>query len=63
MGDLGPGPGAGAGDRADQRVVRGICSQGLSRVECGVCLERCPFDVEIIAEMREAAVVLEVDAA
>jgi predicted aldo/keto reductase-like oxidoreductase len=24
-------------------------------VECGVCVERCPFDVEIIAKMREAA--------
>jgi predicted aldo/keto reductase-like oxidoreductase len=24
-------------------------------VECGVCLERCPFDVEIIARMRADA--------
>jgi predicted aldo/keto reductase-like oxidoreductase len=28
-------------------------------VECGVCMERCPFDVEIIAKMREAAAVFE----
>jgi predicted aldo/keto reductase-like oxidoreductase len=28
-------------------------------VECGVCMERCPFDVEIIAKMHEAAVVFE----
>jgi predicted aldo/keto reductase-like oxidoreductase len=27
--------------------------------ECGVCEERCPFDVEIIAKMREAAAVFE----
>jgi predicted aldo/keto reductase-like oxidoreductase len=32
-------------------------------VECGVCLERCPFDVEIIAKMREAAMLLEERAA
>ena len=32
-------------------------------VECGVCLERCPFDVEIIAKMREAAEVFEEQAA
>jgi len=32
-------------------------------VECGVCLERCPFDVEIIAKMREAAARFEGQAA
>jgi predicted aldo/keto reductase-like oxidoreductase len=32
-------------------------------VECGVCVERCPFDVEIIAKMREAVAVFEVEAA
>jgi predicted aldo/keto reductase-like oxidoreductase len=32
-------------------------------VECGVCLERCPFDVEIIDKMREAAVLFEAQAA
>ena len=32
-------------------------------VECGVCLERCPFDVEIIARMREAAALFEAEAA
>jgi predicted aldo/keto reductase-like oxidoreductase len=32
-------------------------------VECGVCEERCPFDVEIIAKMREAAAVFEEQAA
>jgi uncharacterized protein len=32
-------------------------------VECGVCVERCPFDVEIIAKMREAASLLEGQAA
>jgi predicted aldo/keto reductase-like oxidoreductase len=28
-------------------------------VECGVCMERCPFGVEIIAKMREATVQFE----
>jgi predicted aldo/keto reductase-like oxidoreductase len=32
-------------------------------VECGVCVERCPFDVDIIAKMHEAAVVFEGQAA
>jgi predicted aldo/keto reductase-like oxidoreductase len=27
--------------------------------ECGVCLERCPFDVDVIAKMREAAEIFE----
>jgi len=32
-------------------------------VECGVCVERCPFGVEIVAKMREAVVVFETPAA
>ena len=28
-------------------------------VECGICMERCPFDVDIPAKMREAAALLE----
>jgi predicted aldo/keto reductase-like oxidoreductase len=28
-------------------------------VECGVCMERCPFDVDIIAKMREAVALFE----
>ena len=32
-------------------------------VECGVCVERCPFDVEILAKMREVVVLLEAEAA
>jgi predicted aldo/keto reductase-like oxidoreductase len=32
-------------------------------VECGVCVARCPFDVEIIAKMREAVEVFEEQAA
>jgi predicted aldo/keto reductase-like oxidoreductase len=30
--------------------------------ECGVCLERCPFEVDIIAKMREAAEIFEAKA-
>ena len=32
-------------------------------VECGIFVERCPFDIEIIEKMREAAALLEADAA
>ena len=32
-------------------------------VECGVCVERCPFDVDILAKMREAAALFEAEAA
>jgi predicted aldo/keto reductase-like oxidoreductase len=32
-------------------------------VECGVCVERCPFDVDILAKMREAAMLFEATAA
>jgi predicted aldo/keto reductase-like oxidoreductase len=28
-------------------------------VECGVCVERCPFDVDILAKMQEAAALIE----
>jgi predicted aldo/keto reductase-like oxidoreductase len=31
-------------------------------VECGICVERCPFDVDIIAKMREAAILFEATA-
>ena len=30
--------------------------------ECGVCMERCPFDVDIIAKMREAVEIFEAKA-
>jgi ferredoxin len=74
VGDLGPGSGAGLGDRAGCRVVRGVPGQGLGSptlsdaasavgVECGVCVERCPFDVDILAKMREAVEVFEKQAA
>ena len=36
---------------------RGPTSRG--DVECGVYVERCPFGVEIIAKMREAAALFE----
>jgi len=32
-------------------------------VECGECLERCPFDVAIIDKMHEAVALLEEQAA
>ena len=32
-------------------------------VACGICVERCPFDVEMIGKMREAARLFEAEAA
>jgi predicted aldo/keto reductase-like oxidoreductase len=40
----------------------GFPVKASASVECGVCLERCPFDEEIIAKMREAAAVFEATA-
>ncbi|MGD2143955.1 MAG: 4Fe-4S binding protein [Anaerolineae bacterium] len=31
-------------------------------IECEVCIERCPFDVDIIAKIRHAAEVFETNA-
>ena len=28
-------------------------------VECGLCVERCPFDVDIMAKLAEAAAMFE----
>jgi hypothetical protein len=61
VGDLAPGPGADERDRAGCRVVRGVPGQGVGSptfrvdIECGVCLERCPFEVDILAKMRADA--------
>ena len=32
-------------------------------VECGACVERCPFEVDILAKMREAATLFEGESA
>ena len=63
MGDLGSGSDPGAWDRADQRVVRRVSGQGIGLRRVRGVRERCPFDVEIIAKMREAAKLLEEPAA
>jgi predicted aldo/keto reductase-like oxidoreductase len=38
---------------ADHRVKASAC------VECGECLERCPFDVDVVAKMQEAVALFE----
>ena len=50
-------------------MVRRVSGQGIGGptfrvgVECGTCVERCPFDVEIVAKMHEAAALSEERAA
>jgi predicted aldo/keto reductase-like oxidoreductase len=34
-------------------------TQAAACTECGVCMERCPFEVDVIHKMREAAELLE----
>jgi predicted aldo/keto reductase-like oxidoreductase len=46
-------PGRGLGDPTLSDAASAV------GVECGVCVERCPFDVDILAKMREAATVFE----
>ena len=58
-GDLALGPDADKGHRADQKGYADFPVKASACVECGECLERCPFDVAIMAKMHEAAVVFE----
>ena len=37
----------------------GITAKASACVECGICVERCPFDVDIMAKMREAVELFE----
>jgi predicted aldo/keto reductase-like oxidoreductase len=37
-------------------------SQSSACTECGVCTERCPFDVDVISKMKQAAELLETEA-
>jgi predicted aldo/keto reductase-like oxidoreductase len=37
----------------------GFQVKALECVECGICVERCPFDVDIMAKLREAVALFE----
>ncbi len=41
----------------------GFPVQASACIECGVCVERCPFDVDIVAKMHEAVELFEKEAA
>ena len=41
----------------------GFSVKASACVECGVCLERCPFDVDIMAKIQEAVELFETAAA
>jgi predicted aldo/keto reductase-like oxidoreductase len=63
VGDLEPGPGAGAGAEQVKEWYAGFLFKASACVECRVCVERCPFDMKIIAKTREAAALSEAKAA
>jgi len=46
-------------DRGSRQLYASMKAKGSDCSECGVCLERCPFHVDIIGKMRRAAVVFE----
>jgi predicted aldo/keto reductase-like oxidoreductase len=45
--------------RQTRESYASLPAKGSDCIECEVCLERCPFDVDIIAKMRRAAEVFE----
>ena len=45
-----------AGDPKDRSTEASACT------ECGVCMERCPFDVDVISKMKQAAQLFEAKA-
>jgi predicted aldo/keto reductase-like oxidoreductase len=42
-----------------KREYAALDSRASACVECGVCTQRCPFDVDVISKMREAAALFE----
>lgn len=38
-----------------KRTYGSVAAKASSCVECGLCSERCPFGVDVVANMREAA--------
>jgi predicted aldo/keto reductase-like oxidoreductase len=40
----------------------GLKAKASECTECGVCVERCPFEVDVIAKMREAVEIFEAKA-
>ena len=45
--------------RENRKWYAALPAKGSDCIECGVCLDRCPFDVDIIGKMRRAAEVFE----
>ena len=43
-------------------VGAGVNYKASECTECGVCVERCPFDVDVIAKIRKAVDIFEVKA-
>ena len=59
--DLDQVPGRGIKQAAEWHAEFSV--RAAACVECGICLERCPFDVDIIDNMREAVTLFEGQAA
>lgn len=44
---------------ASQTTYSALPARASDCIECGVCMERCPFDVDVISKMREAVELFE----
>jgi len=47
--------------RTSRSQFRGLSIKASECVECGVCMDRCPFDVDVISKMKLAVKLLEME--
>jgi hypothetical protein len=45
--------------RISRSQFRGLRAKASECIECGVCMERCPFDVDVIAKIKQAVELFE----
>ncbi len=47
--------------RTSRSQFKGLSTKASECVECGVCMERCPFDVDVISKMKLAVKLFEME--